>query len=47
AKGARSRCEKLETKFGRAGQPASQDALVTELALARQAETRVRCDSVV
>jgi hypothetical protein len=42
AKGARSRCEKLETKFGRAGQPASQDALVTELALARQAETRVR-----
>jgi hypothetical protein len=42
AKGARSRREKLEAKFGRAGQPAPQDALVTELALARQAETRAR-----
>src|SRR6202789_3242077 len=34
AKGASSRREKLEAKFGRAGQPAPQDALVTELALA-------------
>jgi hypothetical protein len=42
AKGARSRREKLEAKFGRAGQHAPQDALVTELALARQAETRAR-----
>jgi hypothetical protein len=32
----------LEARFGRAGQPAPKDALVTELALARQAETRAR-----
>jgi hypothetical protein len=42
AKGARSRCEKLEAKFGRAGQSGPKDALVTELVLARQAETRAR-----
>jgi hypothetical protein len=42
AKGARSRREKLEARFGCAAQPAPQDALVAELALARQAETRAR-----
>jgi len=42
AKGATSRREKLEAKFGRAGQSAPKDALVAELALARQAETRAR-----
>jgi len=42
AKGTRSRREKLEARFGRAGQPAPKDALFAELALARQAETRAR-----
>jgi hypothetical protein len=42
AKGARSRREKLEAKFGGAGQSASKVGLVAELALARQAESRAR-----
>jgi hypothetical protein len=42
AKGIRSRREKLEARFGRVDQPVPKDALVIELALARQAETRAR-----
>src|SRR6201981_405432 len=42
AKGATSRREKLEAKFGGAGQSTPKDALVAELALARQAEIRAR-----
>jgi hypothetical protein len=42
AKGSRSRREKLEARFGRVDQPVPKDALVIELALARQAETRAR-----
>ena len=42
AKGATSRREKREAKFGGAGQSTPKDALVAELALARQAETRAR-----
>jgi hypothetical protein len=42
AKGARSRRENLEAKPGRADQPDPNEAFVTELALARQAETRAR-----
>jgi hypothetical protein len=42
AKGATSRRERLEARFDRAGQPAPKDALVAELALARQAETGAR-----
>src|ERR1700751_18613 len=42
AKGATARREKLEAKFGGAGQSTPKDALVAELALARQAETRAR-----
>ena len=42
AKGARSRREKLDARVGGADQPAPQDALVAELALARQAEIRTR-----
>jgi hypothetical protein len=42
AKGARSRRENLEAKVGRADQPDPNEALVSELALARQAETRAR-----
>ena len=42
AKGARSRREKLEAKFGRAGQSGPKDALVTGLALAGQVETQAR-----
>jgi hypothetical protein len=47
AKGATSRRKKLEAKFGRAGQPAPDNALVSELALARQSETQAQwlaCD---
>jgi hypothetical protein len=40
AKGARSRREKLEAKIGCADQPDPNEALVAELALARQAEIR-------
>jgi len=42
AKGATSRRERLEAKFASPGRPALKDALVTELALARQAEARAR-----
>ena len=42
AKGTTSRREKLEAKFGRAGQPGPKDTLIVELALARRAEIRVR-----
>jgi len=42
AKGAKSRREKLEAKFGHAGQSGPKGGLVAELALARQAETRAR-----
>jgi hypothetical protein len=42
AKGATSRREKLEAKFGGAGQSAPKVRLVAELALARQAESRAR-----
>src|SRR5664279_1414156 len=42
AKGATSRREKLEAKCGGAGQSAPKVGLVTELALARQAESRAR-----
>src|SRR5208283_4244284 len=37
-----SRREKLEAKFGRAGQPGPKDTLIVELALARRAEIRAR-----
>ena len=42
AKGATSRRKKLEAKFGRAGQPDPDDALVGELGLARQSETQAQ-----
>jgi hypothetical protein len=40
AKGATSRRKKLEAKVGRVGRPSPDDALVSELALARQTETQ-------
>jgi hypothetical protein len=42
AKGVTSRRKKLEAQFGRAGQPGPDDALVGELALARQTETQAQ-----
>ena len=42
AKGATSRRERLEARFASPGRPGLKDALVTELALARQAEARAR-----
>jgi hypothetical protein len=42
AKGVTSRRKKLEAQFGRAGQPGPDDALVAELALARQTETQAQ-----
>ncbi|HEX3992929.1 MAG TPA: hypothetical protein VHX39_17295 [Acetobacteraceae bacterium] len=42
AKGARSRRENLEAKPDRADQPDANEAFVTKLAPARQAETRAR-----
>jgi hypothetical protein len=42
ARGATSRRKKLEAKFGRAGQPDPDDALVGEVARARQSETQAQ-----
>jgi hypothetical protein len=42
AKGATSRRKKLEAKFDRAGQPGPDDALVSELVLARETETQTQ-----
>jgi hypothetical protein len=43
AKGARSRREKLQTKIDRAGQHGPDEALATQLELARQTETQASC----